>query len=335
MINTLRAILPFGSTGFFLYIAFMNVNLADFWLSLKNTSWLLILIASLMALFSMVLRAWRWRILLSPLKEIPLFSVFTFTMIGFMANNILPAHAGEIIKPYLLGRKENVNGVSALATVLLERLLDSFSLILLFLLAIFIVPLPDWVKYGGIMAGSGSLLSLLLLILLGSGKSAFRDKLIKWIQKLPQKISRRVQEKVETFLEGLAILRQWKNLLPLLGISLLTWTHMAFTIYLILELYPMNVPATANLPMASVVVVVFLAFALILPSTPGYFGITQISFKIALGFFAIREADALGCSLIFNLTQYIPITTGGLILLLKEGLSFNYLRRKAKHAEAA
>jgi uncharacterized protein (TIRG00374 family) len=334
MINTLRALLPFGSTGFFLYIAFKDISLADFWLSLKSTSWLLVVVASLMALFSMVLRAWRWRILLRPLKEISFSSVFSFTMIGFMANNILPAHAGEFLKPYLLGKKENVNGVSALATVLLERLLDSFALILLFLVAIFIVPVPDWVKYGGITAGSSTFLSLLLLILLGSGKSAFRDKLLKWIQKLPQKISRRLQEKVETFLEGLTIFRQWKNLLPLVGISLLTWTHMAFTIYLILKLYPMSIPVSANLPMASIVVVVFLAFALVMPSSPGYFGITQIAFKIALGFFAIHEADAVGCSLVFNLTQYVPITIGGLILLLKEGLTFNYLRSKAKHAEA-
>lgn len=335
MINSFKTIISFVGTIFFLYIAFKNIDLSTFWISLKSIGWTLFVIASLMAIVSMVLRAWRWRILLRPLKEIPFFTVFTYTMIGFMANNVLPAHAGEVLKPYLLGKKEGISGISILATVLIERLLDSFALILLFLLAILSVPLPGWLKMGGAAAGIGSLTSILILILLASKNGPARNLLLHGVQKLPQKFRRGIQEKLEAFLEGLQIFRRWRNLLPLFGISLLTWTHLAFTIYIILKGYPLNSPGHGDLFMAAVVTIVFLAFAIVLPSSPGYIGITQIAFKISLGFFAIKEMDAVGSSVIFNLTEYLPITVGGLILLLKEGLSFKYLKKEAAERAAS
>ncbi|MCK6619340.1 MAG: flippase-like domain-containing protein [Calditrichaceae bacterium] len=326
----IKMIASFGGTAIFMYLAFKNIHLPSFWESLSDTGWLLIVGASAMTVVSMLLRAWRWQILLSPLKKVPYFSAFTFTMIGFMGNNVLPAHAGEVIKPYLLGKKEGISGFSALATVLIERVLDCIALITLFLSVLFFVPLPFWMKTGGLAAGFGSLALLFLMITLASGESRMRDKLFRLNEKFPGKIRSYTHRHLITFLEGLAIFKRRAALFPLIGISLLIWLHMSATAYLILKGYPMAGPAGANLWLAAVVVVVFLAFAIVLPSSPGYLGITQWGFKIALGLFAINEIDALGCSVIFSLTQYVPVTAGGIILLMKEGMSFKYLRSSAR-----
>ncbi|MEZ4762975.1 MAG: lysylphosphatidylglycerol synthase transmembrane domain-containing protein [Calditrichia bacterium] len=122
-----------SASGFFLYLAFDKIDLSSFlfWTSMIG-SWLTIIAVSAMAVMSMFLRAWRWRILLRPVKDINYSTVFTYTMIGFMSNNILPAHAGDFLKPYLLGLKENVSGFATLATVLVERVLDGVGLIIIF-----------------------------------------------------------------------------------------------------------------------------------------------------------------------------------------------------------
>ena len=83
---------------------------------------------------------------------------------------------------------------------------------------------------------------------------------------------------------------------------------------------------TFDLAVAAVVTMVILAFAIVLPSAPGYIGITQLAFVFALAFYGIGEADAVGISVIFHLTQYIPITAWGIVVLLKEGLTFKQLR---------
>lgn len=326
----LKVVSSFAATGFFLYLAFKNIHLSSFWESLSEISWLLIVAASAMTVVSMLLRAWRWQILLSPLKKVPYFSAFTFTMIGFMGNNVLPAHAGEFIKPYLLGKKEGISGFAALATVVVERVLDCIGLITLFLGVLFFVPLPSWMKMGGLAAGFGSLALLFMMILLAPGNSKAREKLLRLSEKFPRRIRPYIRRHLITFLEGLAIFKRRVTLFPLMGISLLIWLHMSATAYIILKGYPMAGPAGANLWLAAVVVVVFLAFAIVLPSSPGYLGITQWGFKIALGLFAIHEIDAVGCSVVFSLTQYVPVTAGGIILLMKEGVSFKYFRSSAR-----
>lgn len=318
---------------FFLYLAFKDINLNDFWESLRSTSWLLIFSASAMAILSMFLRAWRWRKLLKSIKNIPLKTVFDFTMIGFMGNNLLPAHAGDLAKPYLLGIRENIDGTAALATVLIERLLDSVGMVTIFLAVVFFSPLPNWLKFGLAGAGGVTLLLIMLLMTMTSRESIFRGWLLKLPDILPQKIAAKVREKLDTFLMGINVFQDWRNLIPLLGISILTWAHMALNILMIMWAYPMQTSlGLFDMTVASVVTMVILAFAIILPSAPGYIGITQLAFAFSLGFYGISEADAVGISVIFHLTQYIPITAGGIIILLKEGMTIRQMKGEATEA---
>ena len=329
-----KTLLSFIISGIFLYLAFRNIELPVLWLSLKQASWLLILISAANALFSIWLRAVRWRILLAPLKRIALKSVFSCTMIGFMANNLLPAHAGEVIKPYVLGKKENISGMAALATVLIERLLDSVSLITLLLLVLEMVPVEPVYQHTGMIIGVGSLGLIALLISLASSEGKTRSWLFRFVEWLPQKVQILVRVRLETFLKGLTVFNDWHKLLPLIAISLFTWAHMAATIYIILQWYPYTaVPPESNLAVASVVVLVFMAFAIALPAAPGYFGTTQVVFIFALSYFGINEVDAVGASLIYNFTQYIPITFGGIVYLFKEGYTFGQIRSASQGAK--
>ncbi len=327
----IKIVLSFAFSGFFLFLAFQNIELGSLWDSLGSVSWIVFLSVSAMAIMSMFLRAWRWRILLRPVKDIPFNSVFTYTMIGFMANNVLPAHAGDVVKPYLLGMREKVSGFAALATVIVERLLDGIGLIVIFLVVLPFAPLPDSIRLGGVVIGGALVFLLGLLMILSAEDGRLRNRIISLAEKLPNRFRAKVLKHLEMFLFGLTIFQDRRNLLPLLGISVFVWAHLALTIFMILKGYPLEAEvANIDLLIASVVTIVVLAFAIVLPSSPGYIGITQMAFIFALGHFGILDADAVGVSVIFNLTQYIPVTLGGVVYLLREGLSFKQIRQEAR-----
>lgn len=327
----IKIVLSFAFSGFFLFLAFQNIELSSLWNSLGSVSWIVLLSVSAMAIMSMFLRAWRWRILLRPVKDISFNSVFTYTMIGFMANNVLPAHAGDVVKPYLWAMREKVSGFAALATVIIERLLDGMGLIVIFLVVLPFAPLPESIRMGGVAIGVALVLMLGLLIMLSAEDGRLRNRILLLAQKLPDRFRAKVLKQLEMFLFGLTIFQNRRNLLPLLGISIFVWAHLALTIFMILKGYPLESEvANIDLLIASVVTIVMLAFAIVLPSSPGYIGITQMAFIFALGHFSIIDTDAVGVSVIFNLTQYIPVTLGGIVYLLKEGLSFKQIRQEAR-----
>ncbi len=330
-----KTIIPFLISFILLYLAFRNIEWENLWQSLSSISWLILFICCANAVFSIWMRAWRWRILLNPLKKISLTSIFSCTMIGFMANNVLPAHAGEVIKPYVLGRKENISSVSAFATVIIERLLDSFALITMLILVLGIAPIDPAYKMLSVLIGLATILLILVLILLSTPESRLRVWLINWINRLPEKIRLATHDHVMTFLHGLNVFKDRSILLPLVGKSMLIWLHMAFTIYIILKWYPYINPVENSLWLVSIVVVVFLAFGVSVPAAPGHFGTTQIAFILAMGYFGFSEVDAVGCSLVFNITQYVPITVAGIGYLFREGLTLRHLRSSVEKPDGA
>src|SRR5438105_3805238 len=81
-----------------------------------------LLLPALAAYFAGVwVRAVRWRYLLRPIKPMPSGRLFPVVVIGYMANDVLPARMGEIARAYVLGRQEGVSSTSVLATIAVER----------------------------------------------------------------------------------------------------------------------------------------------------------------------------------------------------------------------
>src|SRR5262249_18499513 len=91
-----------------------------------------LIVALIAASSAYVLRAWRWQFLLRPMKKTQFASAFRATAIGFAASFLLPGRTGEVLRPYLLARREGLSAVAAFATVIVERLLDMIGVLLLF-----------------------------------------------------------------------------------------------------------------------------------------------------------------------------------------------------------
>src|SRR5437588_6378593 len=89
--------------------------------------WLALSLATMLA--NLALRAFRWRYLLEPLGNATFGNAFRATAVGFAANSVLPARAGEVIRPYFLSRHEAMSATGAFATIILERLLDTVTVL--------------------------------------------------------------------------------------------------------------------------------------------------------------------------------------------------------------
>ncbi|MGH1362048.1 MAG: lysylphosphatidylglycerol synthase transmembrane domain-containing protein [Calditrichia bacterium] len=320
----LKIFVPFLLSALFLYIAFQDINLNELWKSLRSASMVTIVLASALAIMAILFRAWRWQFLLRPLKNLPYKRVYPITMIGFMANNILPAHAGELVRAYILAREEKIDGVATFTTVLLERILDLVALVSILAIVAYSVELPDWLRYSAFALGFFAWATLGVLYATTLKNSRLKGFLTGLVERLPIKVRGYLQAKLHAVLEGVKIVGSRRVLAKLMVMSLAVWLQLAFTIWVVLVGYPLENPQPSFI-LPALTALLLVAFAAAIPSSPGYVGVTQVAFVYALEPFGIGQAEAVGVSVVYHLTQYFPITLAGIWYLLRLGFSFRTL----------
>jgi uncharacterized membrane protein YbhN (UPF0104 family) len=126
---------------------FSRVDYGQLWLSLASADGFLLLAAAALLAGTMPIRAWRWQYLLTPLKSVGFSSAMSATSIGLMANMILPLRLGEIVRAAVLGYQERIDGSASFATVVVDRLLDGFTILLILATLLLTAPLPP--AWGG------------------------------------------------------------------------------------------------------------------------------------------------------------------------------------------
>ena len=152
-----------------------NANLREVWAEVTRARMDLVLLAVALTALTYVLRAVRWQYLLSPIGRVGLANALRMTVIGFAASAVLPARAGEVLRPWLLARKEGLSATAAFATIILERVLDTVMVLLLFGLFLLLAE-PDFargdplafsrLKIGGGLAALASVVALAIMFFL-------------------------------------------------------------------------------------------------------------------------------------------------------------------------
>ncbi len=140
MIKRLAAGVALGA--FFLWLALRNVHFSEMAETLRRVSLPAFGLFCLMHLGSLGLRAMRWRILVRPLAAVPARRLLPPLAIGFMVNFLFPGRAGEVVRAWLLSRREQVSTSAVFATVVVERLFDGLAVIC------FLAPAPFFLGAG-------------------------------------------------------------------------------------------------------------------------------------------------------------------------------------------
>jgi hypothetical protein len=319
-----------------LYWAFSNVSFADHVEYLTSINYFWVFPSILVIFLSFALRAFRWQVILESAHKVGFWQAFHPLMIGFMINCILPLRVGEIARPAVLQRKENIPFSTGLATVAAERVFDVSILVILFavLLAnIQIDPNLDIVvgKYHlnreTLMVVRGGMFKLLLLLIAGiimvcfsTTRKAINSLIIRipslfffagtdFKEKIQKKACAPLVSFVENFASGFALVKYPLKICICLGLSVFIWVLAAFSYYLMAQGCPGIELSFAKLTTVMIIICFFIA----LPSVPGYWGLWEASGVFALMIFGVSENDAFGFTLANHAIQIFPVIIAGFI----------------------
>ena len=313
-----------------LYFAFKNVPLAELFNYLASINYFWVLPAILVAVFSFLLRAIRWQIILESTHRISVWQAFHPMMIGFMINCVLPGRLGEVARPVILQKEEKVPFATGLATVVAERVFDIGLLVLLFMLtagALKINP-GQHVAFGTYQLNQESLqtvfdtmLKLGAVLIAGIGIfsiSKARDLIYSAILLTPalfffsgepfkatvrKKICAPVIHILKNIAQGFALIRYPKNILLCAGLSTLIWGLQAWSYYLV----SLGSPGINLTYLEITTVMVIICIFISLPSVPGWWGLWEAGGVFALSLFGISAKDAAGFTLANHAIQVIPV----------------------------
>ena len=296
--------------------------------------WLALSLATMIV--NLAIRAFRWQYLLEPLGHTTFARAFRATAVGFAANSVLPARAGEVIRPYFLARTERSRGrmsaTGAFATIVLERLLDVITVLALLASYVFVFgrdlrltnPVAvTWLKgIGGVAAAVAFGALVILFVLAGDPERLGRatERLARVVPSFAAVIAR-IAEK---FARGLGAIRRPGRLLVALAWSFPLWLSIAAGIWAVAVAFRLMVPFTG-----SFVVIALLVLGVAVP-TPGAIGGFHAAFRYsATAFFGAPDAAAVGAAIVLHLVSIGPSLLLGLMFAAQEGLNLTAMRRLA------
>lgn len=310
----------------FLYLAFRKVDFAQLWFHLKTAKWAWVLLGLAIYFLGVGVRAWRWKILLNPLKPLPIKKLFPVVCVGYMGNNIYPARAGEFLRSFILKQKEDISFSGSLTTIVVERLFDGITILALVLFnlgrMVRLISDPAMAKNIQIatwVVGAGFGLLLVLFVLM----AIFPEKATKsshWLTQklLPEKWRDKATGIIGKILEGLSVFRSWHQVLLVLALSFLVWVLEAGLYFGVMKALGLNLAFIDLLLIEGVVNLV-----LLVPAMPGGLGTFDAAIKFMLELFNQGSEQALGYALILRVALWLPITALGTFYFIKEGFSLS------------
>lgn len=273
-----------------------------------------------------VLRAWRWRWILRPLGRVRFSTAFRATVMGFAASFVLPGRVGELLRPYALARKERLNPAAAMATIIVERLFDLCTVLLLFAFAIFVAgaSVPREIRMAGVAGAAAAAAGMgVLFVMAGHPERLGRwaGRLARW---LPARIGVLLDHLVRTFVQGLRVMRSPADLVWSFVWSLPLWLSIALGILWTSWAFDLTMP-----PAGAFLVVGYLTVGVAVP-TPGAAGGFHYFYKLAATqLFGAEESVAAAAAVVLHLVTFVPVTLLGLFYMWRDGVSLGQVRADA------
>jgi uncharacterized protein (TIRG00374 family) len=311
----------------FLYLALRNVDFGQMGDAFRSADYGYLLATLVVIFFSHVLRAWRWKYLMAPIKQLDLSSLFVSLLIGYMANVVMPAHLGEIVRAYVLGKKRGVSASSALATIVVERILDVFALMGMMVLAILLYPFPGWMKNAGYLMLAGAVGLLVFLILLKVSYPRIQPLVGLLMRPLPGPVQKKAWDFLQRFIDGIVPLRSRPDYAIVILLSIGIWVLYGLIFHLTLLAF--NFFQTYHLPwFAAMIPLVVTTIAIVIPSSPGYVGAYHYLCQVAMAMFGVPASPGLSFGTAVHAINFLPILIAGLILAYYEGVQITQFNRR-------
>src|SRR6266545_4490786 len=301
----------------FLVCVLYNIDLRKVWTYAQHANGWLLLLTVVVATLTFPVRTIRWQLILRDVDShrFPWMPLWHATTIGFMANNLLPARAGEVARAYVASRQLPVRFTTALGSIAVERVFDALVMLGLMALAIAAPSFPARALVGGrslsaIAASTAALFGALLVIaLLIANRPGRWSVVVERVARrlLPITAADRVVRVSDGIVEGLAVLKSPARFAGVVLWSLVLWIKNAAAFAICFRAFGLDVPLEAALLLQGII-----GFGVAVPSTPSFIGVFEAATLLTLQLYGVNSNLAVSYALTYHLTTFLPITLLGL-----------------------
>lgn len=309
-----------------LYFSFRNQNFTEVWEVVKKADYIWLIPGVAIYLVAVWARAWRWHYLLRPLKMISTSKMFPIVTIGYMGNNIYPYRAGEVLRAYILRKREGVPMSASLATIIVERVFD--GVVMLGFVFLNLPELANLTSSSGFIGdirtlsvwGAGIFLGVLGIFLLAAMLPHRALAMATWAidHLMPGKLRGKSQEIADRFIGGLESLRSPRDVVMVLVTSAVIWLLETGKYWFVMHAFPFQVSFFALMLMNGIVVL-----ATTIPSAPGYIGTFDAPGIALLTAYNVPIEVATGYTLLLHAALWLPPTLlGAYFFIVREGMEW-------------
>jgi uncharacterized protein (TIRG00374 family) len=305
-----------------------HANLASVWTQVRHAR-IDLLVAGLGAVIvTYVIRAWRWQYLLHPIGPTRFRTAFRTTVIGFAALGVLPARAGDLLRPYLLARQEGLMVSATLATIVMERVLDLITV--LALLALYVWGIADagtlppalmrGIEVSSALAGVAAVVLMILMWILATHPERIGGLVFTAARVLPHAMADKLAALARTFSSGFAVAREPRALAAAIAWSFPLWLAIAAEAWLVTIAFGITMPFAGTFLLQALLVI-----GVAVP-TPGAVGSYHEAYRIGVTtFFGAPDETAVAAAIVTHAVSYFPVVLTGIIFMIQDGLSLGGL----------
>ncbi|OGH99521.1 MAG: hypothetical protein A2104_02525 [Candidatus Melainabacteria bacterium GWF2_32_7] len=293
-----------------------------------------------------LMRALRWKVILSNDSSLKIRSLISSIFIGFTANSFLPARMGEFYRAHLFGKKENIKRAKVFASIVIERVFDGSVLFFILLSLIFFLYSKPWLFKLAFAVGIifiGSFCFLLIFSKLRKS-SLFRENFIlislktlfnNILNKFPENIQKgifytinKVDYLLSSFLDGLDIFHYPGLLIKAVLLTFLIWLCEGTVVFIIIKGFGININF-----LSAVFVLCVTAFSTMIPAGPASIGPYQWGYILALGVFGITKELAFAVSIVNQFIAVSLVSSGGFFFIWRDHINFKEIENNIKIEE--
>jgi len=314
----------------FLWLALGDLHLNEVWATIRQANYWWILPGVAVYFVSVWFRAWRWGFLLRGSKRVSASRLFPIVVIGYMGNNVLPFRLGEVLRAYILWRKEGINVGTTLTTAILERLFDGLTMVLFVLFGLLFVPLSAFLGRLVVVASTIFFGALIVFLFLAARPDLLRRLAHFLVDRLvPARLRPPLLGFVEGIVAGLESLRSGRDVVMLFAITLWVWALEVAKYWLVSFAFDLHLSYVGIMLMGGAV-----NLLTALPSLPGYIGTFELGIKVLTGIGAPPTA-AGSYVLALHVILLLPVTLMGLVFMALEGVRWTEVGKAVRLREAA
>jgi glycosyltransferase 2 family protein len=302
-------------SALFAYLAVRGVDAGEVWDALGNCRWWTLVPAFFLLAAANVVRAWRWQLQFAPATRPRFWPALSALLIGTFFNNVLPARAGEAAQVVALRRSSRTSVSETAATVLLGRVWDVLSvLVLLFCLAPWL-PTVSWLR-AAVYLAVGLVAALVVMVL--TGPRLFRV-VLRPLARLPFLTRAHTDSAAAGLWRGLLSVRRPLPALVAFVLTTASWVLFGLSNWLVLEGFSLGLS-----PLAGILVSIALSLAMILPSSPASLGVFEAAVLVALKPYGVPKAEGLSAALVIHALNLFPYLIAGIVCLRLEAGNGRY-----------